>query len=160
MHFIRIHAVCLEPSGHDIRIFEAMSTRRITSALLSPELEFATSRSSGPGGQNVNKVETKVTLKFNVQASSILTDEEKATIQAKLATRITTDGVLVLAAQEKRSQLQNKEAVIAKFDELIAKAFFKPKARRATKPSKAAKEKRFTQKKQQSEKKKWRRGLE
>ena len=138
-----------------------MSTRRsITSSLLSSELEFSTSRSSGPGGQNVNKVETKVTLKFNVAGSVILTDEEKATILAKLATRITTEGVLVLTAQEKRSQLQNKEAVIAKFDELVAKAFFKPKARKATKPSKSSREKRFTQKKQLSEKKKWRKGPE
>jgi ribosome-associated protein len=138
-----------------------MSTRRpITSSLLSSELEFSTSRSSGPGGQNVNKVETKVTLKFNVAGSVILTDEEKATILAKLATRITTEGALVLTAQEKRSQLQNKEAVIAKFDELIAKAFFKPKARKATKPSKSSREKRFTQKKQLSEKKKWRKGPE
>jgi ribosome-associated protein len=134
-----------------------MSTRRpITSSLLTSELEFSTSRSSGPGGQNVNKVETKVTLKFDVAGSAILTDEEKATILARLATRITTDGVLVLTAQEKRSQLQNKEAVIAKFDELIAGAFFKPKARKATKPSKAAKQKRFNQKKQQSQKKQWR----
>jgi ribosome-associated protein len=134
-----------------------MSPRRpITFSLLASELEFSTSRSSGPGGQNVNKVETKVTLKFDVAGSEILTDEEKATILAKLATRITTDGVLVLTAQEKRSQLQNKEAVIAKLDELIAKAFFKPKARKATKPSKAAKQKRFNQKKQQSQKKQWR----
>lgn len=130
--------------------------RRITSSLLTPELVFNTSRSSGPGGQNVNKVESKVTLKFDVSASAILTDEEKATILAKLATRITTDGVLVLAAQEKRSQLQNKEAVTAKFDELMAKAFFKPKARKATKPSKASREKRFNKKKQQSQKKQWR----
>jgi ribosome-associated protein len=138
-----------------------MSTpRRITSSLIAPELEFTTSRSSGPGGQNVNKVETKVTLKFNVAGSLILTDEEKATIVAKLATRITTEGVLVLSAQDKRSQLQNKESVIAKFDELMTKAFFKKKARKATKPSKAAKQRRINQKKQVSEKKKWRKGPE
>lgn len=134
-----------------------MSTARsVTSQLLAPELEFSTSRSSGPGGQNVNKVNTKVTLKFNVAGSLILTDEEKATILAKLATRITTEGVLVLTAQDKRSQLQNKEAVIAKLDELMTKAFFKKKARKATKPSRSSKEKRFTKKKQVSEKKKWR----
>jgi ribosome-associated protein len=131
--------------------------RPVTSSLLTSELEFSNSRSSGPGGQNVNKVETKVTLKFNVQDSLILTDEEKAIILSKLATRITTEGVLVLTAQEKRSQLQNKEAVVVKFDELIIKAFFKPKARKKTKPSKAAKQKRVNQKKQHSQKKQWRR---
>jgi ribosome-associated protein len=130
--------------------------RKITSGLLGKELVFTTSRSSGPGGQNVNKVNTKVTLKFDVVQSGVLTPEEKEIISAKLHSRITTDGVLLLTSQDKRSQLENKQAVIQKFNVLIAKAFEKKKARRSTKPSKGSVEKRITKKKQHSEKKQWR----
>ena len=130
--------------------------RKITSGLLGKELVFTTSRSSGPGGQNVNKVNTKVTLKFDVVQSGVLTPEEKEIISAKLHSRITTDGILLLTSQDKRSQLENKQAVIQKFNVLIAKAFEKKKARRSTKPSKGSVEKRITNKKQHSEKKQWR----
>lgn len=136
-----------------------MSQRKITSALLGKELIFSTSRSSGPGGQNVNKVNTKVTLNFDVMQSGILTAEEKEIISGKLHSRITTDGMLVLTSQEKRSQLDNKKAVVEKFNALIAKAFEKKKARKATKPSKGAVETRITKKKHHSEKKKWRQKL-
>jgi ribosome-associated protein len=119
------------------------------------ELTFTSSRSSGPGGQNVNKVNSKVTLQWNVQ-SSVLTGEEKEVIQHKLATYITKEGVLQLTSQEARSQLQNKEAVVQKLEHLLTKAFTKKKARKPTKPSKAAKQKRILQKKLQGEKKKWR----
>jgi ribosome-associated protein len=129
-------------------------------AALNQELVFSTSRSSGPGGQNVNKVNTKVTLKFDVAGSAVLTDEEKQIISAKLATRITTEGILVLVSQDKRSQLDNKAAVREKFAKLITKAFEKKKARKATKPSKASVKERIETKKRHAEKKKWRRGTD
>lgn len=129
-------------------------------AALNQELVFSTSRSSGPGGQNVNKVNTKVTLKFDVAGSAVLTDEEKQIISAKLATRITTEGILVLVSQDKRSQLDNKAAVREKFAKLITKAFEKKKTRKATKPSKASVKERIETKKRHAEKKKWRRGTD
>lgn len=121
-----------------------------------PELDFNASRSGGPGGQNVNKVNSKITLKFDIINSLILTDDEKVLLKEKLASRLTTDGVLLLVAQEKRSQLQNKELTIVKLDELLIKAFAKKKARKATKPSKSSVQKRIKSKKQHSEKKQWR----
>lgn len=119
------------------------------------ELVFTTSRSSGPGGQNVNKVNTKVTLKWDV-AQSAITEEQKQVILQKLSTRLTKENVLTLTAQDKRSQLQNKEAVLLKLQQLLTKAFTIKKARKATKPGKAAKQVRLQQKKQHGEKKKWR----
>lgn len=133
------------------------SQRKITADLLASELVFTTSRSGGPGGQNVNKVNSKVTLQFDVRNSALLTDAEKDAIAAKLASRITRDGVLILHAQESRSQVQNKEAVVNKFDQLLAKAFEKRKARKATKPSRGSVQDRIRKKKVQGEKKKWRR---
>jgi ribosome-associated protein len=134
-----------------------MATQRsITASLLGGELAFSTSRSSGPGGQNVNKVNTKVTVKLDVINSVVLTPEEKEIIQQKLASKLTNDGVLVLASQDKRSQLQNKEAVIEKLEKLLAKAFERKKPRKATKPSKGAVQNRIKSKKEHSEKKKWR----
>lgn len=127
-----------------------------SAATLGKEITFSTSRSSGPGGQNVNKVNTKVTLKFDVLQSQVLTDEEKEILKTKLSSRLTNDGVLILSSQDKRSQLENKENVILKFDKIIAKAFEKRKARKATKPSKGAVQSRIKKKKEHSEKKKWR----
>ncbi len=132
------------------------ANRTLPASLFIHELSFTASRSSGPGGQNVNKVNTKVTLKFTPAESQVLTEEEKETLMRKLHTKLTTEGVLVLVAQEKRSQLQNKEAVLGKFEKIIAKAFEKKKVRKATKPSKAAVQERITKKKRVAEKKKWR----
>ena len=130
--------------------------RKLTLQLLQSEIDFITSRSSGPGGQNVNKVNTKVTLRFPVTASGILTPEEKDTIVKKLASQITKEGVLILSSQDKRSQLQNKESVIERFEKLLEKAFKKKKLRKATKPSKQSVRERIKKKKALSEKKKWR----
>ena len=133
------------------------STRFVTRLLR--ELSFTVSRSSGPGGQNVNKVNSKVTLKFDVPKSQVLSPEEKEIVLKKLAAKLTTKGVLVLTAQENRSQLENKEAVLLKFEKLLTKAFEKRKARKPTKPSKGAVQKRITNKKQHAEKTQWRQKL-
>ena len=133
-----------------------MIQRPITSSLLYHELDFTASRSSGPGGQNVNKVNSKITLKFDVVHSQILTAEEKEILIKKLSAQLTTNGVLLISSQGKRSQLENKNEVIQKLERLIAKALQKKKERKPTKVSKAAIQKRITNKKLNSEKKKWR----
>ncbi len=120
------------------------------------EIVFTTSRSSGPGGQNVNKVNSKVTLQLDITNSQVLTASQKQLINEKLSSRITSDGILVIQAQETRSQSGNKEIALEKLDALLQKAFQRKKVRRATKPSKAAKQQRLKKKKIVSEKKKWR----
>lgn len=117
------------------------------------ELDFQTARSSGPGGQHVNKVESKVQLYFDVQNSTVLSEEEKEKLSQKFKNKIDLEGKLQLQSQEKRSQIQNKELVVKKFYDLLRKAFEKRKIRKATKPTKAAVEKRIKEKKARSEKK-------
>ena len=110
---------------------------------LTKECQFSASRSSGPGGQNVNKVNSQVTLRFDVQRSELLEEEEKKIILQKLGSYISSEGILILNAQSQRSQLQNKEEVISKFRRLIEKVFEPRKIRKATKPSKAAIQRRM-----------------
>ena len=135
------------------------ATDTLQSEALLHELTFTTSRSSGPGGQNVNKVNSKVTLKWDVTRSFILKPEQKEMIFKKLAPRITTEGILMITSQEKRSQFENKEAALSKLDQMLVKAFRKTKVRKATKPTRAAKQKRIKRKKLHSEKKQWRQKL-
>lgn len=118
-----------------------------------PELQVQTSRSSGPGGQNVNKVESRVELRFHVPTSYLLSDEQKQTIQEKLASQLTTEGYLLVTAQESRSQLRNKEIALQKLHELLQRALHRPKARRPTRPGKGAVRKRLEEKKRHSDKK-------
>jgi ribosome-associated protein len=114
---------------------------------------FSASRSSGPGGQNVNKVSSKIELRFQIDGSQLLSDEEKEIIKEKLKNKISNDGYLILSCQTEKSQLQNKEKCIEKFYRLLEKALSKPKTRKPTKPGKQAIRKRLESKKQQSEKK-------
>lgn len=118
-----------------------------------PELQFQTSRSSGPGGQNVNKVESRVELRFRLPESQLLTDEQKEVLRQKLASKLTSEGELLIVAQEDRSQLRNKETALRKFHETLQKALHKPKARKATKPSKGAVRQRLESKKKHGDKK-------
>ncbi|WP_461633485.1 alternative ribosome rescue aminoacyl-tRNA hydrolase ArfB [Labilibaculum euxinus] len=120
---------------------------------LTKEMEFITSRSSGPGGQNVNKVNSKVELRFSVFESEILTKKEKETIFLKLYHHINNLGILSVTAQTERSQLQNKEIAIKKFYQWIEIALTPVKPRRKTRPTRASKEKRLEEKQALAQKK-------
>ncbi|KXH85747.1 alternative ribosome rescue aminoacyl-tRNA hydrolase ArfB [Chryseobacterium kwangjuense] len=119
----------------------------------SKELSFKTSRSSGAGGQNVNKVETSVTVLWPVVESEFFNEYQKELIQNKLKNRINAEGYLFLTVSESRTQLMNKSKAIEKILELVDKALIVPKKRVATKPSKGQKQKRLDTKKKISEKK-------
>lgn len=121
------------------------------------ELSFKAVRSSGAGGQNVNKVSSKVVLTFDLKNSQALKEEEKLLLETKLSSRLTTDLVLILNCDEDRSQLKNKEIVIKRFLEIIKNGLIVPKERKPTKIPKSVIRKRIKDKKNISEVKKNRR---
>lgn len=121
------------------------------------ELTYKTSRSSGAGGQNVNKVETSVTVMWKISDSDFFNDFQKKLISEKLKNRINLDGILQLTVSESRTQLQNKKIATEKILEIVNEAIIIPKARYKTKPSKAKVQKRLDTKKKLSDKKENRR---
>ncbi|WP_396156553.1 alternative ribosome rescue aminoacyl-tRNA hydrolase ArfB [Flavobacterium sp.] len=123
-----------------------METDKIVS-----ELNFKAVRSSGAGGQNVNKVSSKVVLTFDLNASRALSEEEKELLAAKLASKLSSENILILNCDEDRSQLRNKDSVIKRFLELITKSLQVPKKRKATKIPRSVIEKRIKAKRTLSE---------
>jgi ribosome-associated protein len=126
----------------------------------SGEIVFNTSRSSGPGGQSVNKVSSKVELRFDVNASLLLSEPEMAILHDKLVNKISQDGILILVSQSERTQLKNKALVLDRFYRMIRKALTPAKPRKKTRPSAAVKEKRLEVKRKLAEKKERRKRLD
>ncbi|MDF1571573.1 MAG: alternative ribosome rescue aminoacyl-tRNA hydrolase ArfB [Bacteroidales bacterium] len=125
---------------------------------LLKETTILTSRASGPGGQHVNRTESKVELHWNLEESQVLDDAQKMLLRKRFGGRLTADGLLILTSQATRSQLKNREIVQRRFLDLVHKMLQPPKKRIRTKPGKGAVEKRLKQKKMQAEKKKRRGG--
>lgn len=120
---------------------------------LQKEITYKTSRSGGKGGQNVNKVSSKVELLFDINSSLLFTEEEKQLLNEKLQTRFNKDGLVQVICDEERSQYLNKEKAVERLIVLLSKALIKPKVRKPTKVSKAAKAARLNNKRIQAEKK-------
>lgn len=117
---------------------------------------FSASKSGGPGGQNVNKVNSRIELHFNLEESDVFSSAEKRILRFKLANRINSDGEIFMASSEERSQWQNKERVIQRFFDLVERALIPRKKRIRTKPTRASRIKRLEGKKQLSQKKEMR----
>ena len=124
------------------------------------ELSFETSRSSGPGGQNVNKVESRVTLLFPLASSPSLDERQRELLIARLRTRVSKAGVLRVSAQRHRSQAANREEAIGRFAELVREALVEDPARRPTRPTRAARKRRLQGKRRRGELKRLRSSLD
>jgi ribosome-associated protein len=134
-----------------------MTPEDIIKRNVETEFLFAASRSSGPGGQNVNKVSSKVELRFNLRLTNLFSEEEKERIFLKLKNKISSEGELILVSQSERTQFMNKKAVMEKFYKLISEALTINALRRSTKPSQSSKLRRLNEKKAHSIIKKYRR---
>jgi ribosome-associated protein len=132
---------------------------QISPALAIPreELLFRASRSGGPGGQHVNTSSTRIEVVWNVLTSPTLSDDQRAALLRRLATRLDSQGQIRIVSQAGRSQLQNREAAVERLIELVAAALIEPKKRKATKPTKASKVRRVDEKKKRGELKRDRR---
>jgi len=110
------------------------------------ELEFIASRSGGPGGQNVNKVSSRITLRFDLERTTALTAEQRQRVRQKLSSRISNEGVLQISSQRTRSQDLNREDAVARFAELLRGALHEDKARVKTKATRSSREERLKEK--------------
>lgn len=119
----------------------------------SSEIEASFARSSGPGGQHVNKTETKVTLRFNVEESPSLPNWAKGRLREKLAARLTTDGDLIVHADRTRSRQQNLREAYTRLESILETGLRRKKRRRATRPTRGGVERRLRDKRQRSERK-------
>src|ERR1041384_7885160 len=117
----------------------------------SSELAFAFSRSGGPGGQNVNKVSSKVELRWNPSTSAALTDDDRAWLLERLKSRLTTDGTLIVTSTATRDQLKNRDDATSKLALIVRAALDRPKPRKATQPSRSAKRRRLADKRHNAE---------
>jgi len=117
------------------------------------ELAFVTSRSGGPGGQNVNKLETRVTVRFDLAQSPSLSAEQRARIAERLVTRVTRGGFLQVTSQRHRTQAANREAALERFAELLAEALREETPRKPTRATRAARQRRLDEKKRRGQKK-------
>jgi ribosome-associated protein len=124
------------------------------------ELRWSASRSGGPGGQNVNKVSSKVDLRFDLEASEALTDAQKSRLRAAARNRLDEDGAIQIVVQDPRDQQKNLELARARLAELIRKSMVVPKARKKTRPSLGAKRRRLNDKKRVGDKKRDRRPID
>ena len=135
---------------------DLLVTPRLT--IPAAELALAFARSGGPGGQNVNKVSSKVELRWNPTTSGALTLEDRTWLLSKLANRLTTDGTLIVTSTATRDQLKNRDDAMSKLILIVKSALERPKKRHATKPSRASKRRRVDDKKHRAQIKKDRRG--
>jgi len=123
-------------------------------AIPRSELDVRVSRSSGAGGQHVNKTSSRVEIFWNVVSSKVLSDEERSRLLDKLSSRLTTEGSIRVVASDMRSQSRNRELAEERLAELVRRALLIPRKRRPTKPTRASKEARLEDKKRQASKKK------
>ena len=139
-------------AGADLETGEGI---RVNDSLLIPrgELEIRASRSSGAGGQHVNKTSSRIEISWNIASSRAITDEQRDRLLEKLASRLSDDGAIRIVASDTRSQLRNREAAERRLGDTIAKALVVPKKRKPTRRPRAADEARLTEKKKHSERK-------
>ena len=133
-------------------------TPRLT--IPATELGLAFARSGGPGGQNVNKVASKVELRWNPTTSAALTNDDRNWLLSRLASKLTTDGTLIVTSTKTRDQIKNRDDAMSKLTLIVRTALDRPKARKPTKPSKGSKRRRVEAKRHRSEIKRNRRGDE